>query len=52
MENLFDWGGEQMMIYLGRELGDLVTITLNKYALIYKRCAKLNMHETVPLKQR
>ncbi|KAJ3555454.1 hypothetical protein NM688_g2569 [Phlebia brevispora] len=29
MENLFDWGGEQMAIYLGKDLGDLATITLN-----------------------
>ncbi|KAF7789150.1 hypothetical protein EIP86_000087 [Pleurotus ostreatoroseus] len=31
MENIFDWGGEQMAIYLGKELGELVIITLNNY---------------------
>ena len=30
LEKLFDWGGEQMALYLGKELGDLVVITLNK----------------------
>ena len=30
LENIFDFGGEQMTLYLGLELGDLVTITLNK----------------------
>ncbi|EMD35929.1 hypothetical protein CERSUDRAFT_115832 [Gelatoporia subvermispora B] len=29
LENMFDWGGEQMTFYLGPELGDLLTITLN-----------------------
>ena len=27
---MFDWGGEQMALYLGKDLGDLVIITLNK----------------------
>lgn len=27
---MFDWGGEQMAIYLGKDLGDLLIITLNK----------------------
>ena len=31
LENLFDWGGEQMVLYLGTQLGDLLAITLNKY---------------------
>ena len=30
LEKLFDWGGEQMALYLGKELGDLNVITLNK----------------------
>ena len=30
LEKLFDFGGEQMAFYLGRDLGDLVVITLNK----------------------
>ncbi|OCH85381.1 hypothetical protein OBBRIDRAFT_859404 [Obba rivulosa] len=29
LENMFDWGGEQMTFYLGPELGDLLTITMN-----------------------
>ncbi|KAH8105267.1 hypothetical protein BXZ70DRAFT_514617 [Cristinia sonorae] len=29
LEGLFDWGGEQMSIYLGPSLGDLLVITLN-----------------------
>ncbi|KAI8976412.1 hypothetical protein BD414DRAFT_423311 [Trametes punicea] len=29
LESIFDWGGEQMAIYLGKELGELLIITLN-----------------------
>ncbi|CAL1702750.1 unnamed protein product [Somion occarium] len=29
LEKLFDWGGEQMALYLGKDLGDLVIISLN-----------------------
>jgi Ca2+:H+ antiporter len=29
LEKLFDWCGEQMTIYLGLTLGDLLAITLN-----------------------
>jgi Ca2+:H+ antiporter len=29
MEKMFDFGGEQMAYYLGKDLGDLVVITLN-----------------------
>jgi len=29
LEHLLDWGGEQMCHYLGRELGDLLLISLN-----------------------
>ncbi|KAF7789151.1 hypothetical protein EIP86_000088 [Pleurotus ostreatoroseus] len=29
MENIFEWGGEQLAIYLGKDLGDLVVISLN-----------------------
>ncbi|KAL4244451.1 Ca(2+):cation antiporter (CaCA) family protein [Abortiporus biennis] len=29
LEKLFDWGGEQMAIFLGKDLGDLLIITLN-----------------------
>lgn len=30
LERLFEYGGEQMMFYLGKDLGDLLVITLNK----------------------
>ena len=30
MEGMFDWGGEQIALYLGKDLGDLVIVTLNK----------------------
>ena len=30
LERLFDWGGEQMAFYLGKDLGDLLMITMNK----------------------
>jgi Ca2+:H+ antiporter len=29
LEKLFDWCGEQMSLFLGLSLGDLLTITLN-----------------------
>ncbi|KAI0822160.1 hypothetical protein BC628DRAFT_1328011 [Trametes gibbosa] len=29
LECIFDWGGEQMALYLGKDLGDLLIITLN-----------------------
>jgi Ca2+:H+ antiporter len=31
LEKLFEWGGEQLAMYCGPDLGDLITITLNKY---------------------
>ena len=30
LERLFDYGGEQMSYYLGKDLGELLIITLNK----------------------
>jgi hypothetical protein len=33
LEKMFDWGGEQLAMYCGPDLGDLSIITLNKYAL-------------------
>ena len=30
LEHFFDWGGEQVALYCGRDLGDLIVITLNK----------------------
>ncbi|KDQ57906.1 hypothetical protein JAAARDRAFT_34718 [Jaapia argillacea MUCL 33604] len=29
LENIFDFGGEQMAFYLGKDLGDLLVVTLN-----------------------
>jgi hypothetical protein len=31
LENMFDFGGEQLAMYCGPDLGDLIIITLNKY---------------------
>ena len=30
LEKLFDFGGEQMALYTGKDLGDLISVTLNK----------------------
>lgn len=30
LERLFDFGGEQMGYYVGKDLGDLIVVTLNK----------------------
>lgn len=30
LEKLFDFGGEQMALYTGKDLGDLIIVTLNK----------------------
>ena len=30
MESIFDWGGEQVALYLGESVGELLVITLNK----------------------
>jgi hypothetical protein len=35
LEQMFDFLGEQMMFYLGKSLGDLLIITLNKYVYHY-----------------
>ena len=34
LEKLFDYGGEQLALYCGEDLGDLIVITLNKYARV------------------
>jgi hypothetical protein len=34
LEKLFDYGGEQLAMYCGDDLGDLIVITLNKYARV------------------
>lgn len=30
LEKLFDFGGEQMALYTGKDLGDLIIVTLDK----------------------
>ena len=35
LEKLFDYGGEQLAMYCGDDLGDLIVITLNKYARVF-----------------
>ena len=40
---MFDWGGEQMALYLGKELGDLLIVTLNKSVRVgIAKCAGAN----------
>ncbi|KAI0357106.1 hypothetical protein OH77DRAFT_1494971 [Trametes cingulata] len=34
LECIFDWGGEQMALYLGKDLGDLLVITLNNARVV------------------
>jgi Ca2+:H+ antiporter len=34
LEKLFDYGGEQLAMYCGDDLGDLIVITLNKSARV------------------
>jgi len=34
LEKFFHWGGEQLAVYCGKDLGDLVVVTLNKYARV------------------
>lgn len=31
MEKFFDWGGEQLALYCGQDLGDLIMVTLNNF---------------------
>src|SRR5258708_25726988 len=36
LEKLFDWGGEQLAMYCGPDLGDLIIITFNKYVCLIR----------------
>lgn len=51
LEALFDWGGEQMSLFLGKDLGDLLTISLNKYVHVvcgvYRLRAEYTVHSSV-----
>ena len=44
MEHLFDYGGEQMAYYLGKDLGDLLMVTLNKLVPTYSLKKKLTFN--------
>jgi Ca2+:H+ antiporter len=35
LEKLFEFGGEQLAMYCGPDLGDLITITLNKCVFVH-----------------
>jgi hypothetical protein len=39
LEKLFDFGGEQLSMYCGEDLGDLIVVTLNKYARVSRVCS-------------
>ena len=34
LARLFEYGGDQMALYTGKDLGDLVVVTLNKYVIL------------------
>jgi hypothetical protein len=36
LEQVTEFAGEQMMFYLGKYRGDLLMITLQKFAILYK----------------
>ena len=38
LEKLFDWGGEQLTMYYGPDLGDFITIMFNKYVHLICPC--------------
>ena len=37
LARLFEYGGDQMALYTGKDLGDLVVVTLNKYVILTHR---------------
>jgi Ca2+:H+ antiporter len=41
LEKLFDWGGEQLAMYCGPDLGDLIVVTLNKCVRLISACISL-----------
>ncbi|KAJ3776616.1 hypothetical protein FB446DRAFT_682436 [Lentinula raphanica] len=53
LEKLFDYGGEQMAFYLGRDIGDLVVVTLNNAVeatlaiILLKRCELRLLQATI-----
>ena len=46
LEKLFDWGGEQLALYCGEDLGDLIVVTLNKCPFSYRRSRPRRERET------
>jgi Ca2+:H+ antiporter len=53
LEKLFDYGGEQMAFYLGKDIGDLVVVTLNNAVeatlaiILLKRCELRLLQSTI-----
>ncbi|KAF8826458.1 hypothetical protein HHX47_DHR5000435 [Lentinula edodes] len=53
LEKLFDYGGEQMAFYLGRDIGDLVVVTLNNAVeatlaiILLRRCELRLLQSTI-----
>ncbi|KAF9057456.1 hypothetical protein BJ165DRAFT_1334306 [Panaeolus papilionaceus] len=53
LEHLFDYGGEQMAYYLGKDFGDLLTVTLNNAVeatlaiILLKRCELQLLKSTI-----
>ncbi|KAF9076521.1 hypothetical protein BDP27DRAFT_801689 [Rhodocollybia butyracea] len=53
LEKLFDFGGEQMAFYLGKDIGDLVVVTLNNAVeatlaiILLKRCELRLLQSTI-----
>ncbi|KAI0027473.1 hypothetical protein K488DRAFT_90829 [Vararia minispora EC-137] len=53
LEKLFEWGGEQLSLYCGPDLGDLIVITLNNIVegtlalVLLLRCELRLLHSTI-----
>lgn len=53
LEHLFDYGGEQMAYYLGKDMGDLLVVTLNNAVeatlaiILLKKCELVLLKSTV-----
>ena len=53
LAGFLEFGGEQLAFYLGKDLGDLVRVTLSKYAPNdYVTCTHFSSHLVVLLKPR
>ncbi len=49
LERLFEYGGEQMSFYCGSDLGDLITISLNKYVPLFRPSRLVSSADYIPL---